>query len=95
MTTPLPENKHCGHPCLKPQNLRRKINCHVGFIGRSVGRENLRVGSVYSPSRRRQADSHSPVAIEKVDWSSDEGNMDHEGEQSGSAFDPRSSIGIW
>ena len=35
------------------------------------------------------------AAIEKVDWSGDDGNMDHEEDHSGGAFGPRSLIEIW
>ena len=60
-----------------------------------MGWENLWVSSACSPFRRWQVDSYSLVAIEKVDWSGDEGNIDHEEDQSGGAFDPRASIEIW
>ena len=35
------------------------------------------------------------AAIEKMDWSGDDGDMDREEDQSGGAFDPRSLIEIW
>ena len=35
------------------------------------------------------------AAMEKMDWSGDDGDMDCEEDQSGGAFDPRSLIEIW
>ena len=35
------------------------------------------------------------ATMEKMDWSGDDGEMDHEEDQSGGVFDPRSLIEIW
>ena len=35
------------------------------------------------------------ATIEKMDWSGDDSDMDHEEDQSGGAFDPHSLIEIW
>ena len=61
----------------------------------SVGREN----HGWAASAHRLNSGKWKVilqaAIEKVDWSGDDGNMDHEEDHSGGAFGPRSLIEIW
>ena len=74
---------------------KRKTNRYAGFTDAVWGGKTRG----WAASARRLDDDKWTIilqaAMEKFDWSGDEGDMDHEEDQSGGTFDPRSLIEIW
>jgi len=74
---------------------KRKTNRYAGFTDAVWGGKTRAWAASARRLDRSKWTAILQAAIEKMDWSGDDGDMDREEDQSGGAFDPRSLIEIW
>jgi len=74
---------------------KRKTNRYAGFTDAVWGRQTRGWAASACRLDGGKWTVILQAAIEKMDWSGDDGDMDREEDRSGGAFGPRSWIEIW